>query len=78
MDSDVSKAHIFYVIVSWSYFPFGSKVVARMEIDSVVSMRFDGKARWPGTDPKGLVHWKLSWCNICIDGYLDLFCLSFG
>ena len=61
MDSDISKVSIFYVIVSWSYLPFGSKVVARMEIDSVVSMCFHGKARWHGTYPKGLFHWKLSW-----------------
>ena len=62
MDSDISKVRIFYVIVSWSYFPFGSKVVARMEIDSVVSMCFHGKASWPGTYPKGLLHWKVTWC----------------
>ena len=40
MDSDISKVHIFYVIVSWLYFPFGSNVLARMELHCVLSLCF--------------------------------------
>ena len=38
MDSDIPKVRILHVSESRSYVPFGAKVVARKEIESVVSI----------------------------------------
>ena len=51
--------------------------MARMEIDSVVSMCFHGKARWHGTYPKVSFIGSCPGVHICIDGYLDSFLLEF-
>ena len=70
MDSDIPKVLIFHVTESRSYLPFGSKVVARKEIESVVrAFAFMEKQEGMGRIRKVTFIGSRLGVHIWIDGY---------